>query len=549
MEAQPAENSRAQRLLRDAQARWHIREGDYDPIWDGLNAVIMPRKAEILAPDHTPDLDKERALYDGTIARANQVAAAGQMSWMSPVDSPWFSVDPARNQRHSDPVKRWLAECTDIYREHLAASGTAYHSFHESYLNAGCTGTYALTTESDGLGSLLFRGHDTGTYSIAENHRLEVDVVDHRYVYTPHQILSRYNLPTDNIPESIRAKIAVGGDAATQKLKVWHLVFPRPDAPQVPGAMSAELPVASVHILEDGHHILRESGYQEMPTAVGQWLRWGDSPYGWSPGWLCYPEARQLNTLQKYADILAETAAYPRILAPSDMSPGDFDFRAYGISYFDASKPTDAQPRPWLTEGRNGELRQRIEDKREEIKNGYMTDMFQLFTGIDKQITAYEAAQLQAERLVQFSPTFALRTTQLFRPVLKRGFWLLYRQGAFPQPPDEAYVDIGDGTALLPDPHIEFSSRMTMAMKSLKNLSLQRVLQTLQPLADANPAVLDNFDFDRIARDSSLNDGLPAPWIRDEAQREQMRQERAQLLASQTAPAPGAQADTAPLPA
>jgi hypothetical protein len=548
--APDTEAERAQRILNGAKARWAARESNYDPIWEPILDVAMPRKAGLLTPGSSPDTSKEQALYDGTLARANVISGAGSMSWMSPADSPWFAATPSRHQRYSDPVKSWLAETTDIMREHLAAAGSCYHALHESYLNAGAIGTYALTPESDGLGSVMWRSHEPGTYSIAENSQMQVDVVDHKYELTPRQILHRYSKSTDTIPEIVHTREAGGGDGAEDTMTVWHLIFPRQQAPggrrPTSGGPSNHLPYASVHILEEGNHIIRESGYEEFPTAVGQYLRRTNDPYGYSPGWLVYPEARQLNTLQKYADTLAELAAYPRILAPSGMPASSFDLRAYGVSHFDASKPTDQHPRPWLTEGRPDGIFERIQEKQQQIKDGYQVDLFLMFSGLQKEITAFEANQLANERLIQFSPTFALRTTQLFRPVLNRTFWILLRNGAFPQPPDEAYIPMDGGQYLLPDPHIEFSSRMALSMKALKNNALQQVLGILDPLAQANPAVLDNFDFDRIARDASLNTGLPAPWLRPEANREQLREERAAAVAAQAqAGAPQLAAPTA----
>src|SRR5690606_4715799 len=119
-------------------------------------------------------------------------------------------------------------------------------------------------------------------------------------------------------------------------------------------------------------------------------------------------ESRQLNFLEKNMDALAEIAAFPRMLIPQNYV-GDIDTRAGGVTYFDASNP-NAAPREWATNGRYDVGLDRANRKQRAIEDAFHVDLFQMFSQQEKQMTATEVSERAAEKLIQFSPTFARMT-------------------------------------------------------------------------------------------------------------------------------------------
>ena len=67
---------------------------------------------------------------------------------------------------------------------------------------------------------------------------------------------------------------------------------------------------------------------------------------------------------------------------------------------------------------------------------------------------------------------------------------------------------------------------MALAIKALRNVAADQPSSETCRLQRFAPEVLDNYDFDRISRDSALNNGMPADWLLDEDQRDAMRQQR-----------------------
>src|SRR4030095_14125404 len=113
------------------------------------------------------------------------------------------------------------------------------------------------------------------------------------------------------------------------------------------------------------------------------------------------------------------------------------DFRASGVTYYDAANP-NAIPREWATGGRYEMGKDRAIEKQKAINQAFHVDLFQMFANLDRpQMTAREVAERSGEKLIQFSPTFARLTTELFTPVLRRVWSILTRAGRMPAPPKQ----------------------------------------------------------------------------------------------------------------
>lgn len=290
------------------------------------------------------------------------------------------------------------------------------------------------------------------------------------------------------------------------------------------------MPIASVYVERDKKLVVQNSGFIEQPFFATRYLRWyNEHAYGWSPGWMCLADARQLNFLQKQLDALAELAAFPRFLVP-DTHEGQVDYRASGVTYFDPANP-QAVPREWATTGRYDYGKDRAEVKQKSINDAFHVDLFKLFANLERpQMTAREVSERASEKLIQFSPTFSRMTTELYTPLLTRVWSILIRAGAFPPPPRELMIDTGQGLAV-PPPQVTYSSKIALAIKGLENGSLMNTMEMWLPVQQIKPEVYDNVNWDGTFRDSCRNAGLPARWLLEADQVGQIREQRAQQQA------------------
>jgi hypothetical protein len=495
----------------------------WETLWEDIAKFVMPRKAGIFTRDSQPDVSDETALFDATAVRANMILANGQLAWMTPMESRWFSMDPPKEMESEDAVEQWFKRCTEVVQAEISRSNF-YTEIHELYLDRGAFGTAAILVEAGRNASLNFTKLDIGTFAVAENDEGYVDTLSREYDMTARQLALKFG--EEALSDAMRKELT--SSKSSRKFTVLHMIYPRGPGEIDLGKKDANnKPYASVYIEKSSRHVLLVSGYDEQPFFVTRYLKWKTcEAYGYSPSWTALPECKQLNFLEKQLDSLAELTAFPRILIPAGFD-GDIDLRAGGVTYFDPNNP-NAMPKEWGTMGRYDIGVARAEEKRKAINEAFHVDLFKMFAQLEKQMTAREVAERSAEKLIQFSPTFARMTSELFNPLLRRVFAVLARQGKFPPPPQQLAM-----VGFIPEPEVTYNSRIALAIKQLENAAFVRISEMLLPYAQLKPEILDNLDFDEITRDMARNDGLPARWLLDEEMVAQQRASRAQAAQAQ----------------
>ena len=501
----------------------------WDVVWQELAEFCLPRKAEISAKRSMPDTSRHDVLFDTTAMQGAATLANGQLAYITPADSRWFVYEPPRGV-NSDRAKQWYAKCSEIAQLMLATSNF-YTEIHETYFDDSVFGTYALFVQQGRNHPLIFSKFDCGTYSIAEDDEGDITTLFRELELTAEQAAEKFN--EENLSEKMQKaleQIRRSGKGGTVKHKFIHAIYKRNDSDRERGKEDGpNKAYASVYVEQSSKHVCRNSGFDEKPFFAGRHIKSMNGPYGVSPAWMALPEARQLNFLTKQLDSLAETKAFPRLLMPATHE-GEIDLRSGGVTYFDPTQP-NAVPKEWLTQGEYQIGLERENRKQQAIERAFHVDMFRMFAGIDKQMTATEVAERSTEKLVQFSPSFTRKTTELLTPMLRSVFGILIRGGKFPPPPSDAIIMDEMGQPMLPEPEISYVSKVALALRAMHNLSLARTMERNAVIAQVRPEVLDNFRWDVIARETARNDGLPSDWLAEEVDVENERAARAQMQA------------------
>lgn len=502
----------------------------WDSQWQQLAEYFLPRKANITSQQETGASAIAPTLFDSTGLHAAATLANGQLSYITPADSRWFVFDPPAQLRGNDKAAQWYQQCSEIAQMTLAVSNF-YSEIHEAYYDDSVFGTYCLTVRAGKAFPLVFSKLDCGTYCVAENDEGEIDTLYRELEMTLDQATAEFG--EDNLSEKMRRDLETyrqTGKGGTVKSTFIHAIFPRqPDERDVTKEDGPNKPWASIYIDVRNKHVCRNSGFDEKPFFAGRHVKNASGPYGTSPAWNALPDARQLNFLVKQLDALAEVKAFPRLLL-SAQHEGEVDLRAGGVTYYDAGNP-NAIPREWATAGEYAIGIDRENRKAESINKAFHVDMFRMFADINKQMTATEVSERAAEKIVQFSPSFARKTTELLTPMLRAVFGTLLRGGHFPTPPKEAAVPDVQGQPSIALPDVSYISRVALAIRAMQNRSFQITMEMSAPVAQIRPEVLDNYNFDAIIRAVARNNGMPAQWLADANQIEESRAARAKAQA------------------
>lgn len=503
--------------IENLKARWSAlksQRSTWDGWWQELADYTSPRKAQITVTSTQPADGSNAKLFDSTAVQANMTLAQGQLALVSPMEERWFTCEPPLRLKGRPRAEAWYAKCAEIMQFELFTSNF-YTSIHEFYLDRSGFGTANLYMEEAWKGDscVNFRPMGIGTYCVEENELGLVDVVFAARQMTARQIVLAFG--KDNLPERVRLSHE-NPQKSGDKFEVVHAVYPRSDEElwdnrqKSPGWAAVNKPFASCWFMPDHNAILQEGGYDSPPYLVSRYLKWGDDPWGWCPGWAALPDVRQLNYLERMLDALAEIQAFPRVLVPSDLV-GNVDFNAGGVTVWNPMKP-NSKPEEWASQGRYDVGLDRVKRKEEKINKAYHVDLFQLFAQIDRQMTAYEVAQRASEKVVQFSPTFARLTTETFSPMLNRLFPIMMKRGKFPEPPPEV-LQQDRGGVFVPTPEVKFTSKIALALRAMQNTSFSSLLGSLEPMFAIDPAGARIISVERASRGLARNFGVPEDWL------------------------------------
>lgn len=517
------------------------KRSTWDTLWQNIADYVAPRKSQITTKKTEGVEGYTEELYDMTAIEANNTLAAGQLAYLTPANDVWmkYEAPEAMKEAVGFAGKAWYAKCTEIIHKERARSNF-YTEIHEFYLDRGAQGTTLIYLEEGKKTLFNYCNEEVGTYSIAEDDEGMVDTVFIERTMTARQMKQKFG--EENLGE--KAKKAVASDKPEdldKEFTVIWAILPREDMKEgdQPSAFSRDpkkmdgpnKPIASIYVCMDDRKTIRNAGYDEMPSMVSRFLKWGKQPYGFSPSIIALPTIKQVNFIEKMMDALAEVAAFPRFLFPEGLD-GEVDLRAGGVTTFDPNAPQQAMPKEWMTQGRYDIGKDRVQVKQEMIRRAFHNDLFRMFADLDKTITAYEAMQRAAEKLVQFSPTFARLQTEVFNPLGRREFALAFRAGILPEAPQEVFVQTEAGYALAM-PEIVCVSRIALAIKALQNRAFLEFVGIIQPLLQIDPTIMDNFDLDKAARGIADNVALPPEWQRSEEDVAALRAQRAEMQARQ----------------
>lgn len=495
-------------------------------LWSECGRMCLTRKVSSLVnatnkAQTTDNVMPDSRLLNSVAVEANEVLASGCMAWIMPSEGRWFVWKPAPEQEGNDAVEEWLQACTEVALTALFSSNF-YSRTHEVLQDRSTFGTACLWLEAGQRGPLNFRAWDVGTFVVSENEEGYCDVIFREIERTARQAQAEFT----NLPAVVQQHLAQ--DKLEEKTRYLVCILPRSVAEQTAnqGKGAKGMPFASFYIHEESKTVVKESGFEELPSFVTRYLKWSEaSAYGVSPAMRALAEIRGVNYLELLMATLAEVTVNPRIILPQGYQ-GVPDLRAGGITFGGMS--ADTYPKEWLTNGRFDVGMSLIERKEKAVNEAFHRTLFELFNQRQGDLNIPHVRALEAEKLARFSPAFTSLTSEFINPIIERVFMLLYRAGRLPPAPREAFVADSLGRPTILFPRVVQTNRMSLAMQQAHKMGLNEMLQLFAPLAGAGAPVFDNLDPDRAFRTLVRGEGLPTDFLLSEDSVKAMRQARAQ---------------------
>lgn len=497
------------------------------PVWRQLADNFLPLKRVLLQDNYqVQDVYSHMgsvndAILDSTPVKSTRVLGAGMQSGMTSPAKRWHKLG------HSDPtiqdlpqVREWLEETDKIIFDVMARSNF-YNNTHRCYLEVAIFGTLVMLILEDDDKRIRTICLPIGSYVLASNFKNEIDTLYRSLYMTAGQMVDQFGL--ENVSMSVRTSYE-NMNTRNRWFSVIHAIIPNKDADRTKDDVSS-MTYSSVYFEENSNEesqkiALSRSGFRERPFVAARWDVTGESVYGDSPAMDILSFARQLQAMNATALKAEQKNADPPMNVPPGMKNAS---TAPGVRNFQVNATEKITATVDITPNTSGTLLL-IQDVRRQIIEGLFNDIFRaLALAPSEKMTATEVLERVSEGLRLLGPVLERLQFEFLDPIIDRIFSILLRIGLLPEPPAEL-----EGEVL----KVEYISPLAQAQKAVGLDSINKLIGIGQAMAQMNPSVLDNLDFDSLINIYSDLAGVSPTAMHSDDEIALIREDRARRQAA-----------------
>lgn len=523
--------------------------------WQLICEYVMSRKQDFTVK-HSPGEFLTGKIFDGSAESAASLLTASLIGALWTNGAKTFRIEPPEHMADITKTKEVKSYYETISKVMATAIDNPKAGFRTSLeecvhdeTTIGTAGMSAFKNETKTFAELydmpvVFGSVDAKQISIDENARGFVDTVFIEREMTVRQLVQEYEI--DNVSPKYREMFMNG--RADEKCMVLHAIEPRLDA-RYGGFGNVDMPVASIHIeLEGDGHILRESGYQEMPVFIARFYKGMGEKYGRSPAFAAMSDILEANALREASIVATEKMLDPPLVMEEDgiVGGGTVDTSAGALIVKHASGRVNDNGKaiePLFTVGEVSTTFKRLDVLAEVISRHFFIDRL-LDLNNEQRMTLGEANIRNELRGQSLNTIYARLIAELLTPIIERVFNIMLEIGLLgvqAGSEEEAFMlDNGFEPIIIPDAVVQmmlagknaykvtFISPAARIMQSEELTGIQRTLEIALSIAAVYPDVLDTLDFDIVIRRVGELTGAPSSIFRAVDEVQQMRDQRQQ---------------------
>lgn len=458
--------------------------------------------------DASTEQSKRARVLSSVSADAAENLAANLVAGAVPANSQWFEM-AVSGANESD--KRWLSDAAQTIWENIHGSNFDAEVF-DAMFDVVAAGYCALYVDEDRkVGGYTFETWPLHQLYIGSTKPGgAVDIVERAYQMTAEQAATAYGF--ESLSERARDMVQNKPDTM---LDFVHIIEPRRIS--VPGAILAKnLPISSLVIEKATKHVVRESGYHEMPVIVPRWARLPQSAYATGPVATALPDIRMLNRLRANELSATELAVAGMWIAEDDgvLNPKTVKVgprRVIVANSVDSMKP--------LLTGSDFKVAFTAEERLERaIRKRLLADQLQPQDG--PQMTATEVHVRVALIRQLLGPVFGRLQAEFLQPLIERCFGLAYRAGILGAAPESLA-----GRSF----HVKYVSPLARSQKLEDVTAIERYgLFISQQVQAGFPQAADLYDPDEASRRVADGMGVPKSIVPDTKKVQAIREARKQ---------------------
>ena len=522
------------------------------PLYSLISEFVHIRKQDFISDD-TPRGFIIESNFDNTAAQSLYLMSSTFIGAMWPNGARSFRIDPPYSLRDNadEEVKDFYSRVTQTMAEVLDAPECGMSLALEEYLNDqgayGIAGLGVFETDDPEF-PIRITPYDAKCAFVDEGLHNMIDVVYTVKSYTIRQAVLEFGL--ENLHKETQD--AFKKNKLSSKIKVLHAIEPRMQRdPNKSGAK--DMPVASVHIDIEHKHILRESGYHEMPVFVARFWKLTGEKQGRSPAMLALPDITEMNAIREAYELAHEKNLDPPMALYDDsaLGGGTIDTSAGAVTVFSPSGRLGNGQKPFdqlITVGELQSTITRIAELKEIIKNHFFIDRL-LDLNNETRMTLGEANIRNDLRGQSLGTSYTRQFNEMLSRLLQRAFNILLRRGRFGVlPGSKEEMDIlasGLEPNYIPEAvirlmnegkdayKITYISPAARILEGEELMGIQKLSEYAAGMAPLIPEILDNANWDKMFHRFQALCGAPIDTINAMDSVTKIRDARAKMQAAQ----------------
>lgn len=500
------------------RASLDAERSSFMPHYRELADYIMPRRPQFSVADANKGERRNLKIIDATATLSARTLRAGMMIGYTNPAKPWFRLTtPDPSFAEIEAVKDYLQIVTDRMTTVFLRSNL-YNILPLVYGDIGVFATAAMGIEEDLSGDVLrFYSFPIGSYMIAANDKLKVDVFFREFRLTVRQLVKKFGSPkAEEQPQdsksSIKADAKIDWSNISIHVKnyydrkqydVWidicHVVLPNTDynpnnpiSKRYKSVYYEKGMTGKSDYMQAEDKLLRESGFSYFPVLCPRWEVTGEDVYGTEcPGMIALGAVKALQVMQKRKAQAIEKMVNPPLIAPAFARNTKISMLPADVSWLDERDGMKGIRPLHEVNPKIAELLNTINEMRNEIKECFYENLFLMFTQSDRRMmTAREVDEKSNEKQLIGSVLEQLNQ-DLSKPLIDITFDIMQKQGLLPPPPPEI-----QGVAL----KVEYISAMAQAQKMVGVSGVEKFAGFVNELVKGTQSVevLDKVDFDQM---------------------------------------------------
>lgn len=522
--------------------------------WQVIAENFLTRKANFTATP-TPGAFLNDEIFDGTGPGSLMKMASALLGMLWPGGAKSFVLEAMRGIKQTEEVKKYYEEATEILADEMDNPRAGLQVALDEYMiDQGAFGTSGISVNKGTKSKLSFKAENVKFMCIDEGPDGFVDTVYIEYEWTVRQAAAQYGL--NNLHKDTQKLFKDG--KLDEKVRILFCVQPRTDKdPSKAGIYGMDF--ESLHIEVDRKHLIRESGFNDLPVKVARFRKALAEVYGRSPAMEALPDVQEMNAIWESVTLGIEKQVDPPLYVLDDGVLGGnvVDTSAGGLTVFNVSGragQTNEPIKPLFTVEGIQDAVGLIERLENSITGHFMLDRLLDFNN-ENQMTLGEVNVRNRIRGFLLGSIFARQISELFSPLIERSFNLLFEMGELGviegSPAHKEKLDAGeDPLDILLIPRV-IAKRMgdpkkppfkikyvSPAARILQSEQAQGIVQTLDFVISASqvsPEAMDNIDIDEATKALSFIFGAPSQILHSDEKKEQIREGRREAMEEQQA--------------